>query len=132
MAKLFITMCTPREGNFEHWALYLQEATKDTIFEVIGSHPNFERNVLNNVRPEDSGRFRRNILVATIHETDVPQLMKIMEEQLVDNETTEWNCQDYVIEAVDKLAEECVIDPDDEDFPKGRRTAVDQYYGADI
>ena len=132
MAKLFITMYKPEAGNFEHWALYLKKDDKGTIFEVIGSHPEFKRNVLNNARPENTVRFRRSVLVATIRENDVAQLVTIMEKQPVDNETTEWNCQDYVVEAVDKLAEECVIDPDDKDFLKGRKMAVDEYYGAEI
>jgi hypothetical protein len=30
-----------------------------------------------------------------------------MDEVEVDNETVHWNCQDYVIEAIDHLREEC-------------------------
>ena len=30
--------------------------------------------------------------------------------------TTEWNCQDYVTEALEALKEECIIDEDDESY----------------
>ena len=52
-----------------------------------------------------------------------------MKELPVDNETTEWNYQDYVIEAIDMLYNECVIDEDDEDYKKGRKRAVTEYLG---
>lgn len=48
----------------------------------------------------------------------------------VDNETALWNCQDYVIEAIDGLYDECIIDEEDKDYKKGKKSAVDSHYGA--
>ena len=97
MAKLFITMYKPEAGNFERWVLYLKKDDEGTIFEVVGSHPEFKHNILDNARPENTVRFRRNISVTTIRENDVPQLVTIMETQPVDNKTTEWSYQDCKI-----------------------------------
>lgn len=79
--------------------------------------------------PQSTGRHRKNILVATIRDQDVEELKTYMTKVKVDNETTHWNCQDYVIEAIDGLYDECIIDEDDKDYKKGRKTAVDSYYG---
>jgi hypothetical protein len=65
----------------------------------------------------------------TINEQDLPELRKKMDEVEVDNETVHWNCQDYVIEAIDHLREECIIDEDDEDYERGRKDAVENHYG---
>ena len=48
----------------------------------------------------------------------------------VDNETALWNCQDYVIEAINGLYDECIIDEEDEDYKKGKKSAMDSHYGA--
>lgn len=52
-----------------------------------------------------------------------------MEIAEIDNETTEWNCQDYVLEALDMLYDECVIDEDDKNYKKGTKKAKEKYYG---
>lgn len=44
----------------------------------------------------------------------------------VDNETTEWDCQDYVLEILDNLEEEFVLDSDDEDYIDARQTLKDK------
>jgi hypothetical protein len=44
-------------------------------------------------------------------------------------QTVHWNCQDYVLEAIDGLHEEYIIDQEDEDYEIGKQKAVDNYYG---
>lgn len=39
----------------------------------------------------------------------------------VDNETSEWDCQDYVLEILDRLQEDYVLDEDDEDYQEARK-----------
>lgn len=129
MPKLYIAIYQPKEGNYKHWALYLEAAPDHIIFEVTGSHSNFRRNVLKG-KPGSSSRHRRSILVGTIRDQDVKELITYMEKVNVDNGTVHWNCQDYVIEAIDGLYEECIIDEDDKDFEKGKKLAVENYYGA--
>ena len=52
-----------------------------------------------------------------------------MRNRAVDNTTVEWNCQDYVLEPLEELCEECVLDEDDEDYEKGIRKAKRKYFG---
>lgn len=46
MPELYIAIYQPKEGNYKHWALYLENGSEHTIFEVIELYPNFERNVM--------------------------------------------------------------------------------------
>lgn len=46
----------------------------------------------------------------------------------VDNETAYWNCQDYVIEAIDELYDNCIVDEKDKNYKKKKKSAVDSYY----
>lgn len=109
--------------------MYLENGSQHTIFEVIGEHPKFERNVISG-KPQSTTRHRNCILVATIRDQDVEDLKTYMENMKVDNETALWNCHDYVIEAIDGLYDECIIDEEDEDYKKGRKSALDSHYGA--
>lgn len=42
-----------------------------------------------------------------------------MAAQMVDNTRAEWNFQNYIIEAMGPLGEECTIDEDENDYKKG-------------
>jgi hypothetical protein len=52
---------------------------------------------------------------------DLEEFKKAVEATAVDNETVEWDCQDYVLEILDKLGEECIIDEEDRTYKKQRR-----------
>ena len=47
----------------------------------------------------------------------------------VKNSVVHWNCQDYVIEILDKFAEECIVDEDEEPY-KNARKELKKIYGA--
>lgn len=130
MPGLHIAMRKPDTGNYDHWALYLGNGDEGTIFEVTGEHPNFIRNVIQTTQLEKTMHFIREILVGTISDRDVAALVTAMQELPIDNNTVEWNCQDYCIEAIDFLYEEYIIDEDDQAYTKGRKEAVDKYFGA--
>lgn len=127
-AKLYIAIYRPVRGNYKHWALYLDSASEDVIYEVIGDHPRFERHHIL-ARPDSSMRHQKDILVGTINERDIPQLKQIVAETPVDNDTVYWNCQDYVIDILQRLKNECVIDEDDRDYEKGLKLATDRHFG---
>lgn len=129
MPELYIAIYQPKEGNYKNWALYLENGSEHTIFEVIGSYPNFERNVMSG-KPQSTSRHRKSILVATIRDQDVEDLKTYMANMKVDNETALWTCQDYIIETIDGLYDECIIDEEDEDYKKGKKSALDSHYGA--
>ncbi|KAI9802928.1 MAG: hypothetical protein M1825_002159 [Sarcosagium campestre] len=116
-------------GNYLHGALYLENGDEKSIYEVTGEHPDFRKNVMQ-ADPAASRRHVRNILVATIETRDIQELVETIDKVHVDNETVEWNCQDYVLETLEALLDECIIDEDDEDCCEGRKRAIDNYYGA--
>ncbi len=128
MAKLYIAIYKPRYGNYKHWALFLEAESEHFIFEVIGEHGSFTKNTVKG-SPTKSNRHETSILVATINEQDVPEVRKSVALAEIDNETTEWNCQDYVIEVLERLYDECVIDEDDKSYKKGSSLAKKNYFG---
>lgn len=127
MSKLYIAVYKPHTGNYFHWALYLK-GKPSKVFEVTGEHPRFQRNVIE-TKPESTGRHIENIRIGEVNDTDMRQFLTIMSAQNIDNVTTGWDCQDYVLEAMDTLVEECVIDDEDESFVKGKKKAMKKYYG---
>lgn len=130
MATLFIAMYRPLEGNYYHWAFFLQ-ASRPLVFEVTGSHPSFSPQ-LSNETPETSSRRDRLfecIHVGDINTVDIEQLKEKINIQNVDNETVEWNCQNYVLEALESLVEEFIVDGDDEVYVDGVERAKRKYYG---
>ncbi|KIW58779.1 hypothetical protein PV05_03276 [Exophiala xenobiotica] len=70
-AKLNIVMYEPRRGNYEHWALHLEHEANNTIYEVVGEHPSFEKNSVS-ARPQASANLKRSFQVGTINTRDLP------------------------------------------------------------
>lgn len=114
-AKLYVVMYRPRWGNYEHWALYLDNDDEHTIYEVIDEHPRFKKNE-GKGRPQHSNRYLRSYQVGTINTDDISTFRSEVAKAKVDNATVHWNCQDYVVELVEQLVTECIID--EEDFEK--------------
>lgn len=119
--KLYVVYYRPRYGNFQHWALYVEseKEKENLIFEVTGQHPNFRRNVVN-ARPDRSRSYIGKTFVAVLGEDSVQDVQSAAKSVVVDNETVEWDCQDYVLEVLDKLEDEFVLDGDDEDYREAR------------
>lgn len=111
-ADLYVVMYRPTSGNYEHWALYLDNNGEHTTYEVTDEHPNFKKNQTE-TRPQNSNRYLRSYKVGTINADDISAFRDEVTKAKVDNETVHWNCQDYVMEIVDALVMECIIDEDD-------------------
>ncbi|KAL4860536.1 hypothetical protein BDV12DRAFT_204937 [Aspergillus spectabilis] len=118
--SLYVVFYRPRYGNYQHWALQLESDKSSLIFEVVGQHPNFERNVLY-VEPERSGSFIRKLYVGVLSDSDIQRVKDAAKSVPVDNETSEWDCQDYVLEILDRLEEDYVLEEDDEDYQAARK-----------
>ncbi|RMZ86476.1 hypothetical protein DV736_g6298, partial [Chaetothyriales sp. CBS 134916] len=118
--QIYVVFYRPRYGNYRHWALYLQSDAGHVIFEVTGSHPNFKKNEVK-ANPQDSGSYLGKQYVGVISDKDIPAVRKAVAEVKVDNETTEWDCQEYVIDILDKLEEELILEEDDEDYKEARK-----------
>jgi hypothetical protein len=67
------------------------------VFEVIGQLPNFKRNVVK-TKAEKSKSFLGKEYVGIISKADVDIIEIVASKVPVDNETVEWDCQDYVLE----------------------------------
>ena len=115
----------PRYGNYEHWALYLADDAEPLIFEVVGSHGTFKPNIVK-AKPENSARYVGRQFVDNVNIGDIPEMRNAIKACAVDNETVEWDCQDYAIEALEKLAEECVIDEEISTFKRAMRALKDR------
>ncbi|KAH8816979.1 hypothetical protein F5884DRAFT_241413 [Xylogone sp. PMI_703] len=117
--KLYGIIFHPRHSNFQHWALYLQSSDNDIIFEVEGEHPNFKPNVMR-TKPENIADFSHKIFIAEINNSDVQKLEHVVCETPVDNETAEWDGQEYVFDILERLEVECIVDKDDEEYHEAK------------
>ena len=118
MPNLFVAMYKPPRGNYLHWALYLQDGLEDIIYEVVGENPRFETNVITGKKPEQSTRYQRSIFIYEINPADVQSLKDKVSSVKLQNDVVHWNCQDYVMETLDLLEEECIIDGEDKSYIK--------------
>jgi hypothetical protein len=82
------------------------------IFEVDGEHPSFQK-VTSHGKPSDSGTFIKSLFVSEIGNIDVPTVKAVIEDARVDNETLEWDCQEYVLEILEACEQEAVLDEED-------------------
>ena len=109
-----------RYGNYQHWALYLQTDNHNLIFEVTGNHPNFKRNELK-ADPKNSQSFIGMICMDIISSSDITTLQSVARTTKIDNETVEWDCQEYVLDMLETLEKECVVDADDETYKDSKK-----------
>ena len=128
MPNLSVAMYRPGEGNLLHWALYLEDGTRHSIYEVLGEHPHFELNVIKGKKPDHTVRHRRSIFVYEINSNDLPGFEKAIACVKPQNDVVHWNCQDYVIEVLEHLEEEFVIDGEDKLYVKAKKE-VKRYFG---
>jgi len=118
--QLWVAFYRPRYGNYQHWALYLQDGNDHTLYEVTGSHPNFQKNQVK-AKPQSSSSYRNKLFVASLSKSDISLVAKAARDVKVDNSTTEWDSQEYVIDIIESLKDELVLDEDDEDYKKARK-----------
>ena len=128
MPSLFISIYKPRYGNFKHWALFLDRPAAPLIIEAAGEHPSFTKSLVHG-DPNNDPMNERNILVADINDTDLQELMTIVDKAKIDNEVLMWNCQDYVLEILEELHNQCIIDEQDDHYERGVNLAKRKYLG---
>ena len=128
MPNLSVAMYKPAEGNHLHWALYLEDASRHSIYEVLGEHPHFKPNVITGKKPNHTVRHQRSIFLYEINSTDLLGFEEVIARVKPQNDVVHWNCQDYVIEVLEYLEEECIIDGEDESYAKAKKE-VEKYFG---
>ncbi|KAL2014033.1 hypothetical protein VTN00DRAFT_1558 [Thermoascus crustaceus] len=127
MPTLSISIFHPEEGNRWHWALDLEHEhtspRSHTMYEVTSTTSSFSENTITTTSSSSPANdhdlvHHRSIVLASINEVDLPTFRDVVAAARVDNETSHWNCQDYVLEILEALEEECVVGFD-EDFDGG-------------
>ena len=127
MPKLHVSMYRPVTGNYEHWALYLENGTTHTIYEVVGESPHFRTSVISG-KPTSTARHTRTIFVYDVNSVDLEELKNVIASVSPDNSVSHWNCQDYVMEVLEKLEEECIVDGEDKAYIAARNQ-VKKHFG---
>lgn len=120
--KLYVVIYKPiYGGNYQHWALYIDHELNPLVIEVIGEHPNFEP-LISSVRAEEfPGRsFLSRHFLGVVCQDDIPGIIEVVKGVPLDNETVQWDCQDYVLEILDALEEAFYLSGDDEEYSEAR------------
>lgn len=128
MANPYVAMYAPEEGNYEHWALYLKNGSEHIIYEVIGESPSFEPHVFP-ARPESTKRHKRSIFIAEIRAQDLPDFRQAVAAVKTTSQPYHWNCQDYVLEVLEQLEEDCVVNNEDVEYQEAKEE-VKSHFGA--
>lgn len=71
-------------------------------------------------RPDSSKSYLGNVYIGTLSPGDLKHVEKAVKETPVENETLEWDCQEYVLEILYKLEDDFVLDGEDEDYQAAR------------
>ena len=124
-ADLYVAFSQPHYGNYAHWALFLAHELEPLIFEVVGSHGTFVSNVMT-TKPENSDGYVGRQFVYSVNVSDIPEMRDVIKNFPVDNDTLEWDCQDYVIEILEKLADEFIIEEESRSFKRAMRMLKDR------
>ena len=121
-------MYRPAEGNLLHWALHLEDGSRHSIYEALGEYPHFKPNMITGKKPNQTIRHQRSIFVYEINSIDLPGFEEAVAFVKPPKDVVHWNCQDYVIEVLEKLEEECVIDGENKLYVKAKKE-VKRYFG---
>ena len=107
-----------------HWSLYLQDSIEgDMIYEVVGSPGSFCRNTISDVKPERSQRHVQNLEVADINRQDVSAVKEVLASVKI-SKVANWSCQDFVLEGLEKLHDECFIEDYDYEEAKTKLETI--------
>ncbi|KAI1856408.1 hypothetical protein JX265_011655 [Neoarthrinium moseri] len=92
-----------------HWALFLHNSQSgDVILQVSddkGGVGYYVETPIYNKQPQRSGRHETSIEVGTINSDDHDSAIAALQATPVDNDSTTWNCQSWVMEALEALEE---------------------------
>lgn len=67
-------------------------------------------------RPESSSHYVDKNFVGYIRQGDVNIISTEASRAFVDNDTVEWDCQNYVLDLLDILEEHFIMDPEGEEY----------------
>lgn len=70
--------------------------------------------------------FFHLLYVAVLSNNNIDTVNQVAATVMVDNETVEWDCQEYVLDMLDALEEEFVLDRDDENYQWAREFLMER------
>lgn len=98
----------PEGAAYKHWALFVNDSAKRLILHAQGSAANFRFEELQK-DPRKSTRHPELVKVTRIHQDNIWYLRRYARD-LPLNCGHGWNCQDYVIELIQKAMAEDIIE----------------------
>lgn len=107
--RIYISIYAPTaRGDPCHWAIYIDEehSGRGSIHQILDK---CERDgyrvapVKYGTRPDRSSFCRENVLVGTVYASRVDEARQLIQNQKVDNGSTKWNSQSWVMEALSAL-----------------------------
>ncbi|TFY82321.1 hypothetical protein EWM64_g1693 [Hericium alpestre] len=113
-AELSVITYTPSAHSMAHWAIYLRivegNEIQHLIYQANGDEGELELDI-READPKASSRFRGLINVSDIDDQDtIAQVKETLERQPMQNTIPSWNCQDWVMEALEALNDEMLLD----------------------
>lgn len=120
ISRLSVVIYIPGLSSMAHWAIYLRIGADGTdfqhmIYQAVGEAGELEFNVLE-ADPKASARFKSEVEVSYIYgKHSIKEVQKVLEAQAMQNEMANWNCQDWVMEALETLHEDDLVDQYDYD-----------------
>ncbi|KAI8969542.1 hypothetical protein BD414DRAFT_450219 [Trametes punicea] len=113
-AELSVVIYLPQAKSMAHWAIYLQvvegDETKHFIYQANGDEGELELDV-REANPKASTRFCKQIDVSDLdNDNTITQVKELLAQQPMKNDIPSWNCQDWVMEALEALDDAALVD----------------------
>jgi hypothetical protein len=101
---LDVALYRPIAPDPHHWAMHVRSPRARTTLHQVADEPlgrgYYVDQIRWRVRPSRAGRFRTAIFVGWIRWADVAYVRHFIQQWDVDNVSTTWNCQEWVVELV--------------------------------
>lgn len=115
LLTLHAAIYQPIKGNFDHWALAVEDKQQKVwnIFEVIRANDQdpFERN-RSNANPNNTNKLRWLIELGEVDRRHFETIEDCVNDVPITDVAADWTCQDYVMEAHDKIHSKDLISED--------------------
>lgn len=111
----------------DHWAIYIDEPSgEESIHQIVDKFENGGYRVAStryDTRPERSTLFKEKVLVGNLSRSAVSHARDLIQTQPVNNRESTWNCQSWVMEALENLEAKSYIRLRSEDmhYLRGKR-----------
>lgn len=67
------------------------------------------------------------IFLDNVHSRDTAMVQNIAATTKIENDIVNWDCQDYVLEMLEKLEEECIVEVEDETYKDAKKELMEKF-----